>query len=129
MTFSYAQPVAGVFPSLKDEIRFLVQDTVSSAFSVSDEEIAYMLKTYDDQVYITASQVAQSISTKYGKEASVSSRNVGDLSLSTQYAESAKWYKELSDSFKTGKPSGLAQPFFNETPSIFIIGQFDDKRP
>ena len=80
MTFTYAAPVAGVFPSLTDEIRFLIQDTVSSTFSVTDEEIAYLLITYGNQIYISASEAASIIGIKYGKEAAITSKSVGDLS-------------------------------------------------
>ena len=129
MSFSYAEPVAGVFPSLKDEVRFLASDTVETDASVSDEEIAYFLTTYDDQVYISASQVAATIATRYGKEAAITSRSVGDLSISVQYAETAKWYKELAEKLRLGKQSNLAQPYFVTATAQFDIGQFDMLRP
>lgn len=129
MTFTYTQPVAGAFPTLKDEVRFLAQDTVETDASVSDEEIVYLLTTYENQIYITASQVAATISMKYGKEAAVTSRSVGDLSISVQYAETAKWYKTLSDKLKLGKPDNSARAYFVDTPRQFTIGQFDELVP
>lgn len=129
MTFTYAQPVAGVFPSLKDEVRFLAQDTEQSEASVSDEEIAYLLVTYDNQIYITASQVAATVAMKYGKEAAVSSRSVGDLSISVQYTESANWYQALADKLKLGKQDNSASAYFVDAPMQFAIGQFDQLRP
>lgn len=129
MTFTYAQPVAGVFPTLRDEIRFLAQDTVSTIASVSDEEIAYLLVSYENQVYITASQVAATVALKYGKEAAVTSRSVGDLSISVQYAETAKFYQTLADKLKLGKQDNAAKSFFIDTPYQFDIGQFDQVVP
>ena len=129
MTFTYTQPVAGVFPTLKDEVRFLAQDTVENSSSVSDEEIVYLLASYDNQIYITASQVAATISMKYGKEAAVTSRSVGDLSISVQYAETAKWYQTLADKLKLGKQDNSARAYFIDTPRQFSIGQFDELVP
>jgi len=129
MAFTYAQPVAGVFPSLKDEVRFLAQDTVETDASVSDEEIAYLLVSYENQVYITASQVAATVAMKYGKEAAITSRSVGDLSISVQYAETAKFYQTLADKLKLGKQDNSTITYFVNTPSQFEIGQFDELVP
>lgn len=129
MAFTYAQPVAGVFPALKDEIRFLAQDTEETVASVTDEEIAYLLVSYENQVYITASQVAATVALKYGKEAAVTSRSVGDLSISVQFAETARFYQTLSDKLKLGKQDNTARSFFIETDYEFDIGQFDQVVP
>lgn len=129
MTFTYTQPVAGVFPTLKDEVRFLAQDTVETDSSVSDEEIVYLLGSYNNQIYISASQVAATIAMKYGKEAAITSRSVGDLSISVQYAETAKFYQTLADKLKLGKQDNTARAYFVEMPSQFTIGQFDELVP
>jgi len=129
MSFNYAQPIAGVFPSLKDEVRFLAQDTVQTDASVSDEEIAYLLATYDNQIYITASQVAATVALKYGKEAAVTSRSVGDLSISVQYAETARFYEALAAKLKLGKQDNSTSPYFVAVDGQFAIGQFDELRP
>lgn len=129
MTFTYTQPVAGVFPTLKDEVRFLAHDTVETDASISDDEIVYLLASYENQVYITASQVAATVAMKYGKEAAVTSRSVGDLSISVQFAETAKFYQTLADKLKLGKQDNAAKTYFIETPSQFTIGQFDELVP
>ena len=129
MTYTYSQPVAGIFPTLKDEVRFLAQDTTETDASLSDEEIVYLLETYDNQIYITASQVAATIAMKYGKEAAVTSRSVGDLSISVQYAETAKWYQGLAAKLKLGKQDNSASVYFVDAPRQFAIGQFDELRP
>jgi hypothetical protein len=129
MSYTYSQPAAGVFPTLKDEVRFLAQDTTETEASLSDEEIVYLLETYDNQVYITASQVAATIAMKYGKEAAVTSRSVGDLSISVQYSETANWYQTLAAKLKLGKQDNSARVYFVDTPRQFSIGQFDELRP
>lgn len=129
MTFTYTQPVAGVFPTLKDEVRFLAHDTVETDASISDDEIVYLLASYENQVYITASQVAATVAMKYGKEAAITSRSVGDLSISVQYAETAKFYQTLADKLKLGKQDNTARAYFIEMPSQFTIGQFDELVP
>lgn len=129
MTFTYTQPIAGQFPTLKDEIRFLIQDTVENEFSISDEELVYFLDQNDSLVYVSASQAAHTLSVKYGKEAAITSRNVGDLSISTQYAETANWYKALSAKLKLGRYDSFAPVYFVPAPRQFAIGQFDELRP
>jgi hypothetical protein len=129
MTYTYTQPVAGVFPTLKDEVRFLAQDTIETVASVSDEEIVYLLGSYNNQIYITASQLAATIAMKYGKEAAVTSRSVGDLSISVQYSETAKFYQTLADKLKLGKQDNSAITYFINSPSQFEIGQFDELVP
>jgi hypothetical protein len=129
MSYTYSQPLAGVFPTLKDEVRFLAQDTIETVASVSDEEIVYLLGSYNNQIYITASQLAATIAMKYGKEAAVTSRSVGDLSISVQYSETAKFYQTLADKLKLGKQDNSAITYFINSPSQFEIGQFDELVP
>jgi hypothetical protein len=129
MAFTYTLPTSGVFPTLKDEVRFLVMDTVLSSFSLDDTEIAYLLKQFDDRVYLAASQGALSISVKYSKEASTSSKSVGDLSLTLSYLDSAKEYKTLSEQLRLGKISNDLVAFFEPSEELFTIGQFDENTP
>jgi hypothetical protein len=129
MAFSYTLPTAGVFPTLKDEVRFLIMDTVLSDFSIDDTEIDYLLEQFDDKVYVAAAQAALTISTKYSREASVSSKSVGDLSLSLSYLDSAKEYKMLSEHLRLGKIDNNLAVFFEPSDSEFTIGQFDERVP
>lgn len=129
MTFTYTQPISGQFPTLKDEVRFLIQDTVENEFSISDEELVYFLEENENMPYIAGSQAAHTLSTKYGKEAAITSRNVGDLSISTQYLETANWYKALSIKLKLGRDDSYAPVYFIPSPRQFGIGQFDQLRP
>ena len=134
MSFSYSQPVTGVFTSLKDEIRFLVRDTVLTDFSITDEEIAYLLKFFNNLTYSAASKGAESIAIEYAKQAN-SSRSVGDLSLSTSYQSTADAYMKLSNSLLQGPGSTYHQAYFiptadqNLNSQMFTLGQFDERRP
>ena len=129
MSFTYTEPIAGVFSTLKDEVRFLGQDTVESVASLSDEEIAYLLVSYENQIYISASQLAATIAVKYGKEAAVTSRSVGDLSISVSYADASKFYQTLADKLMLGKQDNFAKTYFVVAPAQFTIGQFDELVP
>lgn len=129
MAFTYTMPTIGVFPTLKDEVRFLVMDTVLSDFSLDDTEIAYLLKQFDDKVYLAAAQGALVISTKYSREAYVSSKSVGDLSLSNSYLDSANQYKMLSEHLRLGKIDNNLAVFFETSDMQFTLGQFDERVP
>jgi hypothetical protein len=129
MTFSYNQPVSGVFANPKDEIRFLIRDTVSSAFSLSDEEILYLYDSLEDQLYLAASQGALQLSVNYAKEATVASKTVGDLSLSLSFMDTSAEYKHLAEHLRLGKIGNTLNVYFNPTDTQFYIGQFDELRP
>lgn len=134
MSFTYSQPVAGVFPTVKDEIRYLIGDRVQTDFSISDEEIAYLIKFFDNLTYSAASKAAESIAIEYSKQAN-SSRSVGDLSLSTSYQSTADAYMRLSNSLLEGPGSTYHQAYFvpmadqNVSSPLFTLGQFDERRP
>jgi hypothetical protein len=134
MTFSYNQPSGGVFPTVKDEIRYLIGDRTQSDFSISDEEIAYLIKFFDNLTYSAASKAAETIAIEYAKQAN-SSRSVGDLSLSTSYQSTADHYMRLSKSLLEGPGSTYHQTYFvalsdqNVSSPLFTLGQFDERRP
>jgi len=134
MAFTYSQPVNGVFPTIKDEIRYLIGDRVQTDFSISDEEIAYLIKFFDNLTYSAASKAAESIAIEYSKQAN-SSRSVGDLSLSTSYQSTADAYMRLSNSLLEGPGSTYHQAYFipvadqNVSSPLFTLGQFDERRP
>lgn len=130
MTFSYSQPNDGVFADTKDEVRFLLQDTVEDPLiSLSDEEIYFLLATYDDVAYLAASQGAMSLAMAHGLQASVTSRSIGDMSLSQQHHDNSMEYKALSAYLRKGKIGNLLRPYFVERPNEFTLGQFDENRP
>jgi hypothetical protein len=129
MSFSYSQPVDGVFPTAKDEIRFLVRDTVQNDQSLSDEEIGYLYESFDNKIYVAASQAALTLATAYSKEASIASKSVGDLSLSLSYMDTANEYKALATHLRLGKIDNNLAAYFIPSPMQFTIGQFDERTP
>ncbi len=129
MTFSYALPVAGQYANLKDEVRFLLRDTVESSFSLADEEILYLLDDSEDRPYLAASKGAMTIAAKYGQAATVASRSIGDLSISTGYKDASAEYQRLSKELRLGKKDTSTVTYFIEKPSQFTIGQFDELVP
>lgn len=129
MTFSYSQPVDGVFPTAKDEVRFLIMDTVESAFSLSNEEIVYLIDFMGGSVYLAASQAALTLSVSYAKEATIASKTVGDLSLSLSYMDTSSEYKHLSQHLRLGRIDNTLTVKFEEATEQFKIGQFDELRP
>jgi len=129
MTFTYTEPVNGVYANAKDEVRFLVLDTVETAFSLSDEKIAYLLKQFDDKVYLAAAQGALALAVAYAKEATIASKSVGDLSLSLSYMDTSAEYKHLSGHLRLGKIDTSLSVYFAESETQFTIGQFDENTP
>jgi hypothetical protein len=129
MTFTYTEPVNGVYTYPKDEVRFLVLDTVETAFSLSDEKIAYLLKQFGDNVYLAASQGALALSVAYAKEATIASKTVGDLSLSLSYMDTSAEYKHLSGHLRLGRIDNTLSAYFIASDAQFAIGQFDENVP
>lgn len=129
MTFSYTLPVQGVFANQKDEVRFLLRDTVETDFSLADEELLYLLEDSEDRSYLAASKGAMTIASKYAQAATVASRSIGDLSISTGYKDAASEYQRLSKELRLGKKDTKTAVYFVEAESQFTIGQFDELVP
>jgi hypothetical protein len=129
MTFSYSQPTNGVFPTAKDEIRFLLSDTTETPFSLTNEEIVYLYDFFDESIYLAAAQGALQLSIAYAKEATISSKTVGDLSLSLSYMDTSAEYKHLSGHLRLGKIDNTLSAYFIPSDARFAIGQFDELRP
>ena len=127
MTFTYTEPVSGVYTYPKDEVRFLLMDTVETTLSLSDEEIAYLLKAHSDKVYLAASQGALHLSVSFAQQAAVTSKSVGDLSLSLSYENTAENYRALAERLRMGKIDSTLAVYNGDTSEkIFSTGQFDD---
>jgi hypothetical protein len=129
MTFSYALPVNGQYANLKDEVRFLLRDTVESSFSLADEELLYLLDDSEDRPYLAASKGAMTIAAKYGQAATVASRSIGDWSISTGYKDASAEYQRLSKELRMGKKDTATRAYFIPAESQFTIGQFDELVP
>lgn len=129
MTYSYTLPVQGVFANRKDEVRFLLRDTVETDFSLQDEELLYLLDDSEDRVYLAASKGAMTIAAKYGQAASVSSRSIGDLSISSGFKDASAEYQRLSKELRLGKKDTKTAVYFIPAETQFTIGQFDELVP
>lgn len=90
--------------STKDEVRFLLGDTVQSDPQVSDEEIAYLLSRWADP-YTAAAQGAAALSATYTR---LIDRTVGTLSIS--YSQKAAQFATLAKDLRaqSRSPEGAA---------------------
>jgi hypothetical protein len=98
VAFTYVNPSSGN----RDKVRFLIQDTVSTDAHLQDEEIAYLLSTWNDNVYDAAIAGAEVIAGAYAHKTNYS-RSVGDLSISEQYGASAVEFRALADTLRKQK--------------------------
>ncbi len=96
MAFTYVEPTTD-----RDKVRFLIQDTDSTAAHFQDAEITYLLTTWGN-VYDAAIAGAEIISGKYAHKTNYS-RSIGDLSISESYAASAAEFRQLADRLKAQK--------------------------
>jgi hypothetical protein len=99
MAFTYTGDPAG---SNRDKVRFLIQDTVASNALIQDEEIAYLLATWNNDVFDAAIAAAELISGQFARKTNYS-RSVGDLSISESFASSAAEYRTLADRLRMQK--------------------------
>lgn len=91
MTFTYTGDPS---VSARDRVRFLMGDVVSTAeVTLSDEEIAYLLDTWNDDVYEAARNGCEMLAARFTGKATTS-KSVGDLSLSKDYAGAASRFRE-----------------------------------
>lgn len=129
MTFSYAEPVNGVYANIKDEVRFLLMDTVVSEFNLSDEEIQFLLVEFDQKPYLAAAQGALHLATAYAQLAAVTQKTVGDLTLSLSYQNTSTEYRAMYKQLKLGKIDNTLSVYNGDTSAMqFTTGQFDDNR-
>ena len=97
MAFTYIDPSSGN----RDKVRFLIGDTNSTDFHMSDEEIAYLLATWVD-VYSAAIAGAEIIASQFAHKTNYS-RSIGDLSISESYQASAEEFFKLADRLRRQK--------------------------
>lgn len=141
MTWTYAPPVGGVWPSTIAEIRFLVGDRVQTAQSISDEEIEALIATWvaDNgspvDVYAVASLVADSMATGFEAEADSVSKKVGNSSLAKSWSSRSTRYRDLAARLAAratrgivgGSLSGMGISTDNrDSEAAFELRQFDD---
>lgn len=112
--------------STSDEVRFLLGDVKETAQSLSDEEIAYLIGLNSGDAYLTAAEAAGRMAVRY-LGLSATTKRVGDLSLSMDYANQAAAYKELQRVLRTGRTANdIGGPYWGDTSSNqFSVGMLD----
>lgn len=76
-----------------DRIRFLSGDTDSTNPQLNDQEMQYLIDTWTPNYYLAAAFACEAIGGKYLSILDTT-KSVGDLSLSTKYADSAKGWMD-----------------------------------
>lgn len=111
--------------SPRDEIRFLVGDTKETPQSLTDDEIAYLLSKNDGAIRRAAADAAEAMGAGY-VELSVTSKKMGDLSLSYAYETTYKRYYDLASKIRSG--SGLSgMPIMRDwSANQFTVGLMDN---
>ena len=103
MSWSYANSPATV---PRDELRFLIGDTIKTAQMISNEELDYALALHPKQTgkanYSAAALAAQTVASKFSAKRS---KTVGSLSIS--YAEQITKYQEMANRLSKWAASGI----------------------
>lgn len=125
--YTYAPPVGGVFPTVKDRVRYLVGDRRPAApFSLSDSEIEFELLEASNDPNEAAARVAHAMADSYSSE-SATSKSVGSLSISRGYSDTARrfYLKARALRGSGGAVAGIFTGGAAGEPQFFV-GQFDN---
>ena len=88
MSFDYSgQPLT----KITDEVRLLVGDTVDEGHQLEDQEITYALDKESNRAHHAAARLADALSAKYAKQASVRTGTI-----TTGYGSLAKHFSDLA---------------------------------
>ncbi|MFZ5852314.1 MAG: hypothetical protein ACOYY2_13100 [Actinomycetota bacterium] len=113
--------------SEKDAVRFLVGDTDMARARLTDAEITWLLVEAAGNAYQAAAAAAETIAGQYAREATVS-KSVGDLRLSTSYADKATEFAALAAALRRRDPARsapLPTSGSHTAPAQFRLGIFD----
>lgn len=104
MSWTYSGDPAN---STRDEVRFLIGDTDSTAsYTLADEEINYLL-TQATSVLLVAALAAENVAGKIGRLAR--SKSVGDLSLS--WGERSAEFRQLAATLRSRATLSAVKPY------------------
>lgn len=126
--------------STRDEVRFLIQDTVTSDQLLSNEEIDYLITAYDGDAYAAAIASIVALIAKAAR-AVEESKTVGDLSLTQRAGERVKQWESLKKMLDTERFRRFpAAPVVNPNAILptnegivegegtdFVVGQMDNR--
>jgi hypothetical protein len=109
MTFTYVGPAT----SDRDKVRFLIQDTDSTAPHMTDEEINWLISEWAD-VYDAAANAADVLAGQYAHKSDYS-KSVGDLSLHENFSHQSMRFAALATSLRLNRmrryaPKWVANP-------------------
>jgi hypothetical protein len=97
MTFTYVGPAT----SDRDKVRFLIQDTDSTAPHMTDEEINWLISEWAD-VYDAAANAADVLAGQYAHRADYS-KSVGDLSLNETFSTQSQRFAALATNLRLNR--------------------------
>ncbi len=126
MSFEYTDPS----DSDKDHVRFLVGDTIEETFSLSDEEINFLV-TEEGNIYWAASAAAEGMAAKVAKFVSNSMEGASaqDSQMFMQYREVARQLRldaQRKGGTKVSQTGGLDKAG-NKRDPIFTLGMHDNQ--
>ncbi len=97
MAWTYTNDPANI---PRDAVRFLSGDNDEDNQQASDEEIAFLLTESNDDRYLAAAGVCEAAAGKAARNGETSKR-VGDLSISYEYAEQSKAWLAKAESLRS----------------------------
>jgi hypothetical protein len=122
MTWSYGG-TPGANPV--DTVRFHIGDVIQSPQSLSNEELTYLITEAGEDPLLAAATAADLWAGRFAG-LSASSKSVGDLSISQDYAGAADRLYALANRLR-GRLGGIAAPLiFDTRASVFAVGMDDN---
>jgi hypothetical protein len=107
----------------RDRIRFLIGDTKETTQSLADGELDYLLSTHPSPE-AAAAAAAEAMADRYAG-LSVTTKRVGDLSLSYEYGQTGDRFMALAKRLRQ-RHWGIAVPLMaDESPKQFSTGVHD----
>lgn len=135
MAWTYTPASGGVFAQVKDEIRFRIGDTSRTLYSLSDEDVAVIVKDLTDEgstpavgdVGEAAARVAEAMAERIERD-TVTSKKVGATSISREFAGRAEALRRIANRLRGGGSKadmvGLIQDA-DAPEAVFTMGMFD----
>lgn len=90
-TGSYGGPSG----STRDQVRFLLQDTGPDSWDMTDDELDWLVTEWSSNAYLAAAAAADIMSSRFAGDG-ISTKKIGDLTLTTDNRQIAAHYGELA---------------------------------
>lgn len=137
MSFTYSSDPS---TSTRNEVRFLINDTVSADAFFSDEELDYLITEWGTNVYEISRAACEVLSSRFARLADSTSKSVGDISVSESYSAKSKQYQDLANSFLARKMRKSPPTMWAKSDALkstddrttsdfgtdFVVGQMDN---